>query len=178
METNMTDKATEALITLFGALANAAERNNAARKIEKDIEYKTKSDLRGYRWVIDEEKKLYIVEIKILDGFYNDYAPANNVCFWTKNCKIIKMFCIDCRNTVGRINGVVKAYMNSKSSYSKGNEIKDDKTFFCLSIEDLIKSQGHEINRALGKIVIPIDPFQLQPWIEQLIIQMNKKPGR
>ena len=93
----------------------------------------------GYRWVYSK-LHLYIITIKI-NGPYCKTLVARE--YWTDDWTIVEIRDAIENITTDRIPGKVCAFFESDVDYYVGNHITDDSVFFCISIDDFVKSQGH-----------------------------------
>lgn len=165
-------EATKALITGITTLVlKSAEQMtlNQLRDIrfpmeEIKREYIADKELFGYRWYSDDEKSIYIAKIKIEGTFSRDFFKSGMIAYFTKDCTITHIVKIPELTLCDEIPGKAKAYRESNFDIKKGTKIQKDNTYFCLSLRELIASEGLAISARAGKVIIPLDPFCFDSW--------------
>ena len=134
--------------------------------------YKPDERTFGYRWCSDENNTVYILKIKINGNYCNDLDNGEIVAFFTEDCTIKRIMKLPGMVMVDSIPGKTKAYYHSEATGKVNEQIKGTQTYFCLSLDDLIKTQGLAINRAAKKEIVPYSPVKLAEWIRELENEM------
>jgi len=105
--------------------------------------------LYGYKWVHDECLDVYIVKLQIIGWYWIDHSVCNSLDYVSDKVKIIDILRIRDECNLKKIDTYVSAYVDDKMKYAVGKTI-NKKTWFCLSPDNLLRSQGQFIKQITG----------------------------
>jgi len=101
----------------------------------------------GYRWV-SCCKEIYIVKMKIIGNYKYDTYTMNTIDYIADDFLITEIIHKRTGDRVDELLGRVLSYHTARYPVKVGYHVQGIWTCFCLSIEDLYRSQGKLLNWA------------------------------